>query len=768
MSRHPIMREESLKALRIPDLMGGINLRDSVNMINDNQLTECLNMWWADGALKTRPAVEGKVLAYRTTPQSGHALNGKNEEVRRHNCTKEENGREGQLCSVKTVYDFSYISSQPKYELSEETDENGNTTIVETQNGTVESKISEFKTVINFFWCFGESNEILPALNITGTEGIKGYFAVWHEETVYCFLSNKQIWKYSKGLSGWTEVKEENTEDNTSRIYVPLVAAYCKTNGSTSMTSDEVMSSGVAYEGYNLLSNYYRMQYEGFNYEAATGEEGQKSHKMNYFLLDNVFLPKYDGARVTVKLTRGGETYTGIVNINLSENSVQAFSNITIGNKTYQLQLFRNRVSFLRTAADDGGEVETVVSISEADVYTTIEIEAPYISDNRDAELERIFSMKDGCWYGGSAEGMDGGTRLFLCGSETEKALVIWSGRNNPLYFPENAYFYVGDKSGTVTGFGKQSNLLIIFKNYETWCTQYYRNTDIMAKDLVNQTVVDYTASSVYFPLTLINSNIGCAYPDTIALCRNRLVWLSHGGQVYTLVSENQYNERSIFCISEMVSSALKKEKGIPTACDWNGHYVLCFGGRLYLMDYNSYGYQYVASYSKNEDANLRIPWYYWELPETYSNGVLTNLYDQFMFVCINDDNTIYRFNTLDTETEDILNGENKKIESCFVTKLFDFGAPSYKKNIQLVNLLIGNNGGDTVKVELVTEQGSEEQEIELENGDTAIRSAGYITNKAIIPCIRAVRLLGVKVSSCGVLAVDGMQFNYRMLGGIR
>ena len=43
-----------------------------------------------------------------------------------------------------------------------------------------------------------------------------------------------------------------------------------------------------------------------------------------------------------------------------------------------------------------------------------------------------------------------------------EKALVVWSGLNDPLYFSENAYFYVGDTTSKVTGFGKQSNMLVI------------------------------------------------------------------------------------------------------------------------------------------------------------------------------------------------------------------------------------------------------------------------------------------------------------------
>ena len=75
---------------------------------------------------------------------------------------------------------------------------------------------------------------------------------------------------------------------------------------------------------------------------------------------------------------------------------------------------------------------------------------------------------------------------------------------------------------------------------------------------------------------------------------------------------------------------------------------------------------------------------------------------------------------------------------------------------------------GDTIKVEFVTERGTELQEFELNDEETNLRSAGYITNKTLFPCIKNVRIFGVKVSSKGLLAVDGMQFNFRILGGIR
>jgi len=757
MARHPIIRNDSLRSLRIPDLMGGINLRDSVNMINDNQMTESLNMWWADGTLKTRPAVEGEVITEIKQPSSEHSLISKTDEIRRHNCTKEQNGRKGQLCSVKTVFDFSHTAEVKIPEIDDEGNETENTKEVTT-------KVSEFKTVINFFWCFGDYNEALPPLEVTDTIGVKSYFAVWHNDTLYCFLSNHQIHKYISGTK-WDDVKEEDRETSdgeieSSRIYVPLVATNCFTNGEIPMTAEEVLNSGILYEGYNLLSDYYKIQYNAFSYMASlTQDNGNKmQHEMTYFLLEPINDKKYEGKVITAEYIKNGTTYRHSVKLDDIENKTE-FVESTAGGDGFKLKVHKNCVYFMK-----GTEK---AYINEDEYHSTIEITAPYIPNNREEELDRIFLMKESCWYGGSAEGIEGGTRLFLCGNENEKSLVIWSGRNNPLYFSENSYFYVGDKSGAVTGFGKQSNLLVIFKNYETWCTQYTRNSGIEADDLVNQTVVDYSSSSVYFPLSQINASIGCAYPDTIALCRNRLVWLSHNGQVYTLVSESQYNERNIFCISEMVSRKLKTENAVPTACDWNGHYVLCFGGRLYLMDYNSYGYQYVASYSKTEDANLRIPWYYWEMPEICEKSVLTNSSDIFDFVFVKDDK-ISKFHNKQDASEDIVDGKERKISNYFITKLFDFDAPSRKKNIQLVNLLIGNNGGDTVKVELVTEHGNEQQEIELDDSETALRSAGYITNKAIIPCIKAVRLFGVKVSSEGLLAVDGMQFNFRLLGGIR
>ena len=68
----PLMNKRNRQGMAIPDLAGGINLRDSVSMVNDNQLTDAVNVWFKDGALKTRPPI---------VTNTGHCLLFKNKDA---------------------------------------------------------------------------------------------------------------------------------------------------------------------------------------------------------------------------------------------------------------------------------------------------------------------------------------------------------------------------------------------------------------------------------------------------------------------------------------------------------------------------------------------------------------------------------------------------------------------------------------------------------------------------------------------------------------
>jgi hypothetical protein len=704
--RLPIMRKQKAHILSLPDLSGGLNMRDGISEVLDNQLTDCKNVWWKDGLLKTRAAM----IQNDSKINLGDAAEGSAPKIRQHNCYNTVSGIKGQLCSV--VYDNK----------------------------------------INFFWNYGKSISAVASI----AETPSSYFVCQYADTLYCFTNKRVIYKAEIESAGWTKVEEKD-------YYTPLIATSCKKIAKTNASTQEALANGVMIEGFNILSDYYKMSFNSYNPEIVT-EENQ-SHDMRYHIAESIAKSKYKDKTVTAVYTKEGVDYTHTVVLSGESNASEEGN---IGKDGLKMKVWRNSVSFW----DKDGNIAKISEGGENDLIIT----APYITST--AEKDKIFSMKRCEWFGGGTAGLSGGTRLFLCGN-TKKGnsdLVVWSGLNNPLYFPENSYFNVGNETGAVTGFGKQSDKLIIFKENETWFTQYAQNTNITAQDLINKNVIDYASSSVYFPLTQINSNIGCLYPDTIQLCCNRLVWLGNNDSVYTLVSDSQYNERSIFSVSEMVSRKIE-EIGVDSkacACDWNGYYCLLLGNNILLMDYNCYGYTHVASYFKQDDANIHIPWYSWEINDVQKLAVIGN---HLSAVNITDIGgkfyaISYYFNTKGT-ADKLLDKESGKyittaISSSFTTKIFDFGLPHRRKNIEQINLQIGNNGGVPINLFFVTENGTEQSEVIPSGNELNNYTAGYIDSRAVFPCIKQVLRFGIKIECKGTLAVDSVILKYRTLGGAR
>lgn len=55
--RYPKMAPTRTHQIYVPRLDGGLNLEDIPVRVADNQLTDCRNLWWHDGALRTRPGL---------------------------------------------------------------------------------------------------------------------------------------------------------------------------------------------------------------------------------------------------------------------------------------------------------------------------------------------------------------------------------------------------------------------------------------------------------------------------------------------------------------------------------------------------------------------------------------------------------------------------------------------------------------------------------------------------------------------------------------
>lgn len=735
--RFPKRKPQGVKELRISDFAGGINFRDGLSAVMDTQLTDSVNMWHQDGVLKTRPGVK-HISSISAEGEATAPLNAKSQDIKRHNCYMiDDIGEKYQLCS--TIVKGNYSDG--------------------------------IRTAIDFYWCGANYAKALPSIKVVSEQGVDSYFLVKQNDILYCYTSEYKIYKLYNGATGWLEI----SATDRNQIYIPIMYAHCK--NTVCVGEYDLMGAGTytlefkgdMFEGINLIGTYYKMIYSTKN-EAL--DKSYMIYKLGMSLPDKNSLTANDGYVVEAKyVANNGAVYTHIVNWNKDSDGWET----TQKGDGYKLYVdgVRNTVAFWKITGQETGDS---LGVEELYIEDNLEITAPYLPTSD--EKNKIFKMKNAEWFGGTADGLTGGTRLFLCGNseEKEKALVCWSGLNNPLYFPEGANYYVGDESSAVTGFGKQSDMLVIFKDNELWYSRYNQNNNITADDIINQTVIDYTASNVYFTLTMLHSAIGCSNADTIQLCRNRLVWLGNDYKVYALVTENQYNERTVLCVSEMIDIKFKGySKASACSCDWEGYYCLSFGENVFLMDYNCYGYTHISSYSKTEDANIHIPWYCWDFSNIKG--------DKFKMLSLSDGLVFIRFRNIGAGTvgevdffsvdyerfQDESKDKNlMPIYSSFTTKIFDFGEPSRRKNINSINLQIGNNAGETITAELLTESGCEEMEITLLGDDTNSRSASYIESKALFPCIRQVIKMGLRLSSEGVIAIEGMSIIYRTTGGAR
>ena len=757
--KYPMINKQPRREVNIPQLSGGLNLRDSLTGVRDNQMTDCVNMWYKDGMLRTRPsfvANEDLKIIYATQYDESNITN-----IRTHIDIKKG---EGTLVSALHFegYDWDYRRS----------------------------------TKILFWWQYEDTIEEAGSINITLEsfpwenedslfEALKiySYFVSAKDGVAYCYASNSEEfyiynYDYTSGDTKWEVI--ENDE-----IYAPTVYAHCKRTGWDDF-------EGTQFEGYNLIGNSYKMIYSAYN-EA----DSDKSHPMRYVLGQELA----DEGRISVDITtydsEKDETLTVTHTIEYDKTQSESVKSGGIIWEQFEegespedgLYLFirYNYTGFL-FETDDPIFVALLDTDEKVNKYGCVEdnvvITAQYNTSEDD--LKKVFGMTRSTWFGGAADGINDGSRLFLCGNKAdkEKSLVVWSGLNNPLYFSENNYVYVGDKSQAVTAFGQQGENLIIFKDKSTYYSYYATNDNITADDLINQSVVDYEANSVYFPMVQLNANIGCDCPNTVQLCRNRLVWANSDGNVYTLYSNNQYSERTIYKVSEMISSAIKQENDLKNAasCDFEGHYLLTVGNKIYVMDYNSYGYQYASSYTKTEDSNALIPWYIWEFDNGKYGEKIFEIDNKLMLKreFQTSDGVILTFSTLsayeggldkalicDFETEELTVVENK-INSMLQTKLFDFSVAGYLKNVERVGVGLGNNGGEPISVSFVTDKGCESDTVTLDGSATDERDSAFVRFKNFYPSSRAVRTFGIKIECEGPLVVDGLSMQYRLLGGVK
>ena len=725
--RIPKMPKSNQYRVSVPALNGGVNLNDAPNLVEDNQLTAVLNMWWKDQALRTRAGLAttversfhiqtsgmGDSLSCQVHPPVRVYRDGKPEDYVCCSC-------EFETSRANHVFHFYRFN------------ESGSATHVSSLTFLDYEDGDPYATGMFMF-----------AANPT-EDGI-GLYAVFNSGDIYSMNKNFELQKIDK-----------------SEIYAPLVVVNAV---GVDDTGSPPVVSGTQFEGYNLLSGAFR---------TAFTTDG-KAHEFK-LPLDNLTLNNGESPAVEYTGTDGTVTRWD----SFSNTMLYAQASAEIGGETVTVKLYRQSgIIEFSTGADTPYPLPGSISNNLIVTAWKTDPEA----------TKKIANMQFATWFGGDRSGINGGTRLFASGNPDHPNLVHWSDINNPLYFPENNYAYIGESSQKVTGFGKQTDILVIFKEHEIYSAEYVSGNTYTAQDVIDGKVVDATANAAVFPITPINSGIGCDCPNTIQLCNNRLIWATSDGAVYGLMAANQASERNVRKLSAMIESRLKAEDRYllksALSCDVDGHYMLFVRNRVYLLDYMDGVFQYYATYSDERKAQRNMSWYCWEFPEECMPAAVMPKGDRLSAFCIR--NYPYTDSSgmpkkalfgaaylLDGERDCVfhpsgpafetgefdISVEEREIQSCFQTKVFDFGSQERKKKIHRLHMNMADTSNARITVSYVTEKGTMDDVYELSMSGT-----GAMVGRMLTPGVSRVCRFGVLVSSAGAIGVDGLVIRYEIGG---
>lgn len=758
--RNPVYRAP------VPALIGGINTAASSDIVGDNQLSNCLNMMAMDGILRTRPG-------FKINTQGFHDLQSFAYNVKSYDITVELNKEYGKLISVWLA------------------------------GGTIKFYHCRSDGIIHF------AGEIVPETYYVNGErmdewnNIKNELTVASADGLYSFLTVNYNDGNDKYLIFKSSVDKENDVEffkweklSDSDIYVPTVM----TNGRSDGIEGSGILSGSSLMGYNLINNKYSIEITAYNdmkiepyhkaiyklpfqankdsyvyiyYVNKSGVEKKKEIVVNPESMDSWLYAEPDDDDFNFALLNM-ET---LVMYKRKENEVPVIANVT------------NEIDWVYTEIDEKGQgaflQDLVILPGLNNIKVTAEWYPGTVGTQTDAK-KRVFSATCAAWYGGN-RGLASGTRLFIGGMEgIYKNVLQWSDISNPLYFPENCNSEVGDPSSAITGFGKQADSLYIFKPNEIHAANYVLN-ELDADDSSLDLITDLTVTTAIFPLTQISSTIGCDCPGTIQLCRNRLCWTHSNGKVYTLVSSSQYNEKNIYELTDPIRRALPNIAPSllkrATSTDWEGYYVLSVDEHVFLMQYESYGYSRIYSYTSEEAASHKLPWFYLKLP--YAPRWVMNVENRLLTGSIIKHDTteeapnlviVLHYADRDSLTDDILFSTYyiepdeqrhlsfgaREIPSMLQSKIFDFSRPEITKVICHILAEIGGTSGNSIKLSAVTDRSRYEDTVEGD-GDSPINLDDEFTlegSSIITPLPETIERTVMRISTAAPKSVDIKRLN--------
>lgn len=272
--------------------------------------------------------------------------------------------------------------------------------------------------------------------------------------------------------------------------------------------------------------------------------------------------------RLSAQKTVWYSTVQGVTTYQLPVKNVQSVDCVSVDDETltegtgYRVNLAEGTVSFVKEPTHHNPVVVNSVKIT-------------YSVRNEDA-YRSIMDCQCAIVYGGNQN-----LCVVMGGSTAQPNAFFWCGSHtvmDPGYFPMTQYNLAGATQEAITGFGKQQNMLVIFKEHSVGRCSMGTTETASGRVLLT---MNYAS---------INSRVGCDLPHTIALVGNNLVFCNREQGVHWITDSSSAYENNIVAISRKVNNSLlpliRGAESIVSMDDGSRYWVVA-DGEVYAWDYS-------------------------------------------------------------------------------------------------------------------------------------------------------------------------------------
>ncbi len=227
--------------------------------------------------------------------------------------------------------------------------------------------------------------------------------------------------------------------------------------------------------------------------------------------------------------------------------------NAVLGSRTYSLPVIASRVTYVEVDGvhltqgwsydRQNGKVIFQSPPPVTDPPTNNTVRITYELSNPEAQ-KSIMDCRYASVFGGTGE-----LCVVMAGAEDQPNAYFWSGNSNikmdASYFPMEQVQLAGSTEERITGFGKQQDNLIIFKEGSVG------KTTLGTQTINGRIFID-------LPYVPINASIGCDLPWSIQLVENNLVFANRT-DIWMLLDTTPANENNIVGISRKINGSAEK-----------------------------------------------------------------------------------------------------------------------------------------------------------------------------------------------------------------